>query len=263
MQPAVRFWPRTFTDSDLYHLEPSRATLTLDVVTDPQTGEIRGFREIEVGDATSTATNSTSLVRAPGSLDDFARGSSQNLPFKPGGLTEESQQAYETRVASLQAALDFSQGLRSTPPGFERGLAFDAKTGAPTVAEKKAEKPTGAAPERKGLFHVSSNSLINRYAKEVDVKEVLDRMRHREGRRGGGGGDGNKASARGMFEPGEDDDPFATPAKPAVRAGHSHTTVTRARLCSVVSCLASPLLLCSVSSPRAPFFAVDLPWASE
>lgn len=186
------------------------------MITDPQTGEIRGFREVEVADTTATATNSTSLVRAPGSLDDFARGSSQNLPFKPGGLNDDSQQAYETRVASLQTAAAFDpQALRRIPPGLDRGLSFDAKTGAKVQpsGDAKAEVSSAATTERKSLFHVSANSLIAKYAKDVDIGEVLERMRRREGRRGG---ETNRGAGRGLFEPGDEDEAFSLSTKPAV-----------------------------------------------
>ena len=78
-------WPRTIDYGDLFTLK-----------TSPYIGEdtFRGDRD-----------KSTSLLRAPGSIHDFVRGSSKNVPFLPGG-TESSSYDENKEISISNAVLN-------------------------------------------------------------------------------------------------------------------------------------------------------------
>jgi antiviral helicase SKI2 len=64
-----------------------------------------------------TGQASTSMGRAPAPINDFIRGKSGYLPFWPGGLDDLSE-IVEEEVGISSG----EKGLRTTPPGFSRGL---------------------------------------------------------------------------------------------------------------------------------------------
>jgi hypothetical protein len=49
-------------------------------------------------DGHGSATDSTSLLREPSPLEDFARGSSDFYPFQPGGIKNEKSHIVEERI---------------------------------------------------------------------------------------------------------------------------------------------------------------------
>lgn len=49
-------------------------------------GRVLGFKEVRLKDAGTTAKNSTSMLRKPGPPTESTRGSSNNVPFWPGGF---------------------------------------------------------------------------------------------------------------------------------------------------------------------------------
>lgn len=66
----------------------------------------------------SSGLGSTSLNRAPAPQNNFVRGKPGNVPFWPGGLEEDiAVDAKSGRDASRN-----NSGLRTVPPGFQRGL---------------------------------------------------------------------------------------------------------------------------------------------
>jgi superfamily II DNA/RNA helicase len=77
------------------------------------------------------ADNSTSTLRAPSALTDFQRGTSQNVPFLPGGFKPPAAAVTHAGVlASTKAALASESLMVLTPdqllavaPGMRRGLA--------------------------------------------------------------------------------------------------------------------------------------------
>jgi antiviral helicase SKI2 len=96
----------------------------------------------------ATALSSTSLSRAPAPTSTFVRGKSGYMPFRPGGLDDifvdededEQVDVIGAEKGICMETLDFFaissdrlnvEGLRTVPPGFSRGLRFDADEGDP------------------------------------------------------------------------------------------------------------------------------------
>ncbi|RUP46090.1 hypothetical protein BC936DRAFT_147369 [Jimgerdemannia flammicorona] len=126
-----QYWHREPDLSNLYYTELSRPRTTLDIIRRGARGEVAGYREVTVPDASLTAKNSTSLRRDPGSMADFVRGKGNFFPFAPGGLESEVMVAAADEVADMLAKeaeaglFDQNEGLLTVAPGFERGLIFE------------------------------------------------------------------------------------------------------------------------------------------
>jgi antiviral helicase SKI2 len=55
-------------------------------------GEVSSYEEVLLPESSARASTSTSLMRAPAPLADFVRGSVGNLPFRPGGLDDNTHE---------------------------------------------------------------------------------------------------------------------------------------------------------------------------
>jgi len=58
-------------------------------------------------DTEGQATNSMSLLRRPGAIEDFHRGSSSHVPFFPGGAELPKEQASRRALDRSTVVLDF------------------------------------------------------------------------------------------------------------------------------------------------------------
>lgn len=67
----------------------------------------------------SSGLTSTSIDRAPGPSNNFVRGKSGYVPFWPGGLEDVAKDP-----VSITDLNETSEGLKTIPPGFGRGLRF-------------------------------------------------------------------------------------------------------------------------------------------
>ncbi|KAK0548177.1 Antiviral helicase ski2 [Tilletia horrida] len=155
-------WPREPNLQSLLWLAPTASSTSLDFVRAGLDGRIVGYREVTrsanalltggVGDAKT----STSMLRAPATGSNFVRGKSGHVPFAPGGLEDEvlkhpdeeeeedgvangnaAQQGQEEQDGQQKDALSKDvekletlltgerKGLRTVPPGFQRGLGFE------------------------------------------------------------------------------------------------------------------------------------------
>jgi antiviral helicase SKI2 len=82
-------------------------------------GRITGYEEYTAIEKDLTGKNSTSLLRKPGSKDDFVRGRAGQFPFSPGGLDVDGD------ISKSRLRIDENTvlgPLPSLPPGFTRGL---------------------------------------------------------------------------------------------------------------------------------------------
>ena len=68
-----------------------------------------------------TGKNSTSLLRKPGSKEDFVRGRTGQFPFSPGGLDGVSEDMTQSSRYRINEKTQLGP-LSSIPPGFTRGL---------------------------------------------------------------------------------------------------------------------------------------------
>lgn len=95
------------------------------------------FQVNRMASAYRSALGSTSMARDPNPYDtkSFVRGKSGAFPFAPGGLevdavketAEQTERALEEIVGGLEKSNSLGRGgIRTIPPGFERGLDFDS-----------------------------------------------------------------------------------------------------------------------------------------
>lgn len=112
-------WPRKPNPTSLFHYEGSPLCSTLKVQRDLTTGEITEFYEVPIQTAGATAQNSMSFARAPLPPSEATRGTALNIPFWPGGFPDPVSELTEKKE-------NYSEGLLTVPPGFERGLVFEA-----------------------------------------------------------------------------------------------------------------------------------------
>ncbi|CAL1694323.1 unnamed protein product [Somion occarium] len=109
-------WEHDLSIPSLITFEPSPPPTTLGFVRSGLHGRVTGYTEIS-NPKLRTGLTSTSLERAPGPSDNFVRGKSGYVPFWPGGMEDVSKES--AAVLDLSEA---SEGLKSIPPGFSRGL---------------------------------------------------------------------------------------------------------------------------------------------
>lgn len=136
----ARMWARPMERAP-FHLEPSRPHTTIKVATDKLGSTGRMWKEVPVLETDTKATNSTSLLRAPASISDFAKGSSSNFPFMPGGMEREEPlprpAGHPREAAAAEATFDLDvvkllsdalngANLYTVAPGLDRGLNFDS-----------------------------------------------------------------------------------------------------------------------------------------
>ena len=131
-------------------------------------GRVTGYREVTVPASSSTAKNSTSLLRKPANRADFVRGAAGFFPFAPGGLDgiqavadlddqalHESQKGGSGRANALDRVIDFGSrdGLLEVAPGLTRGLDLKKasqkvdQTVAQQIEETLGEEPAGHTSE--------------------------------------------------------------------------------------------------------------------
>ena len=122
-----------------------------------------------VAPAHGDADNSTSAQRAPAALADFQRGTSQNVPFLPGGFTPPSSAVTHAGVlASTKAALASDSLLRlrsdellAVAPGLRRGLTPGDSAGGDDAEDADAvlRLPPLPVPDVASLLAASAQAL--------------------------------------------------------------------------------------------------------
>ena len=84
------------------------------------------FEELTDADMDRNTTNSSSMLRKPAPYSQFVRGKSTSVPFMPGGMTT-------VHITDADDADDeLLTDIRCVPPGFDRGLVFEAFEGIAT-----------------------------------------------------------------------------------------------------------------------------------
>ncbi|KAJ2360043.1 Antiviral helicase ski2, partial [Coemansia sp. RSA 2607] len=89
-------------------------TTTMEMVRDPVTGEYCDAAEIDL----PVSTDPMSITRASGRRENYATGSSSQIPFQPGGIPVAANIEDEDESDLLE--------LCTIPDGFSRGLVIDA-----------------------------------------------------------------------------------------------------------------------------------------
>lgn len=153
-------WDEPTDFTELFSLAPTQTRTVTRFVRHGLEGRVTGYKNVTVPYAASTAKNSTSLSRKPGSRVDFVRGAAGFFPFAPGGLdgsieaTSSIEDQYlrsssgktdggEGTKNKLQRVIKLGEGgrLLEVAPGMERGIAFGKK--------KNADSSDGDAEQAK------------------------------------------------------------------------------------------------------------------
>ena len=91
--PTNRRWDTPADYTDLFTLAPTQSRTITRFTREGLEGRVTGYREVTVPANSSTAKNSTSLLRKPANRADFVRGAAGFFPFAPGGLEGVEQAA--------------------------------------------------------------------------------------------------------------------------------------------------------------------------
>ncbi|KAK5668535.1 Antiviral helicase ski2 [Batrachochytrium dendrobatidis] len=133
LDSCQRYWERNIEVENLLEVsEHTRFRTTLSLSRSLITGmaSMADYTEVLVDDIDLNSKNSSLLQRDPAAHSDFVRGKSTSMPFVPGGLPTvvnlESVQHNGRELWDVDELLDFSGELLSIPPGFERGIQFQA-----------------------------------------------------------------------------------------------------------------------------------------
>ncbi|KAM5469112.1 Antiviral helicase ski2 [Microsporum audouinii] len=164
-----RRWEFSPDYSQLFELAPTQSRTIIRFNREGLEGRVTGYHEVTVPAGSATAKNSTSLRRKPASRADFVRGAAGFYPFAPGGLEavdaisaldaeaelEEDQmlESAPAKPSGLDRIINFGSqgGLLEIPPGFTRGLKFEA--------EGNEEAQRNAKEVREALDHEDSTEL--------------------------------------------------------------------------------------------------------
>ncbi|KAJ2597155.1 Antiviral helicase ski2 [Coemansia sp. RSA 1721] len=101
---------------------------TLAITRDPVTGEYRGAVEVDK----ASSLDPMSVMRASGRRENYATGSSSQVPFRPGGIDDKATAGYGSAEEQDRNVLE----LRTVPDGFERGLIISDSEG---ISSRAAE----------------------------------------------------------------------------------------------------------------------------
>ncbi|KAJ2756728.1 Antiviral helicase ski2 [Coemansia pectinata] len=126
LSSAQQTVPKEYRLRDVLSLSRPWLGMTLAMVRSPVTGEYCAAKEVEL----PVETNPMSLLRAAGRRENYASGSSGQVPFQPGGITDLADKGVE------QGATVEDEGeLCTVPDGFDRGLFEVAKAQVPEMAD--------------------------------------------------------------------------------------------------------------------------------
>ncbi|KAI0783389.1 antiviral helicase [Abortiporus biennis] len=159
-------WDHEIPIPELLTFEPSPPPTSLAFVRSGLHGRVVGYKEVSNPKQTSGLT-STSLERAPGPSNNFVRGKSGYVPFWPGGMDDIIKES-----ATIVDLDDSSQGLRSIPPGFTRGLKFPGDDADEEFLPRKlhpktedgdikADQDISQNPELEDIVEISADGAFN------------------------------------------------------------------------------------------------------
>ncbi|CAG8009507.1 unnamed protein product [Penicillium olsonii] len=146
-------WDVSTDHTDLFEIAPTQTRTVTRFTREGLEGRVTGYHEVTVPAASANAKNSTSLLRRPAGRADFVRGAAGFFPFAPGGLEgvealaaleseeQDTEQARNGKQPGLDRIINFGTegGLLTTPPGFDRGLNFDAIKSKNTEGDQEVE----------------------------------------------------------------------------------------------------------------------------
>eukprot|EP00026_Physarum_polycephalum_P000457 Phypoly_transcript_00458.p1 GENE.Phypoly_transcript_00458~~Phypoly_transcript_00458.p1 ORF type:complete len:1246 (+),score=257.19 Phypoly_transcript_00458:76-3813(+) len=132
LHKVQRYWPREAYQSpdSLFVLDVSNSRTKLEITTDGVSGSITGYKEVSAADTLSPFTSMSLQRQWTGNPDDHYRGSSNNIPFLPGGLDPTLHPLPTANAQKTTKQIDWKQmfastGLYTVPPGFRTGMVFE------------------------------------------------------------------------------------------------------------------------------------------
>ncbi|KAK9679429.1 Antiviral helicase ski2, partial [Basidiobolus ranarum] len=167
LSKCQEYWFKPSEYTNLLLSEPSKPATKIDFVRDPLSDQINGYEETAIPESALTASNSTSLQREPGVMNDFVRGRAGNFPFAPGGLEYDIMaETVEDIAKGIEKSLSLHEDeILSIPPGFDRGLALEEGK------EYNQSVPNSLCIEN--IFD-DDDFDIDQYLNEVPVSEVIE-----------------------------------------------------------------------------------------
>ena len=125
-EPATRFWERIPNPKRELQVTHGPLSTTIQVERDLKTGDVTGYKEIDIGDmAGANAKNSTSMRRAPGPKGESARGNAMNFMFWPGGFQDDFPDlAEDIDDTEILKELDDPRNYLTCAPNLSEGISF-------------------------------------------------------------------------------------------------------------------------------------------
>ncbi|KAJ3406520.1 hypothetical protein HDV05_005963, partial [Chytridiales sp. JEL 0842] len=130
LKRSQRMWYEKPNYAKYFQVDAVNVRATVVQKRNALTGEINHDDYEEVFENSMDQTSSasaTSMKRTPGLYRNFVRGTSSGIPFAPGGLESVAlNDGKDPKDVDLDALLSLDEdGLRTVPPGFERGMIFE------------------------------------------------------------------------------------------------------------------------------------------
>ncbi|GAA97301.1 uncharacterized protein L969DRAFT_91853 [Mixia osmundae IAM 14324] len=161
----------------LLHAPRQALLTTLDFKLSGLDGRITGYK-LRTLASNPEGSISSSLQRAPADHSQFIRGKSAYFPFAPGGIDavrsiEPVSVDQLLKNAEQRFSLD-SGGIRTIPPGFERGVHFDDETAAEDAQASISIAPAHIEPHRQlGHPHVNGDAHVPMTELDDDIAQLL------------------------------------------------------------------------------------------
>ncbi|KAJ1933006.1 Antiviral helicase ski2, partial [Linderina pennispora] len=149
---------------------------TMTMVRDHVTGEYCAATETEL----SGEANPMSFMRKTGRKQNYASGSSNQVPFQPGGLDEKDLEASSGNVPAFDPAEFYT-----VPDGFDRGLFVVADVVVPEQAQPidlaverygdaADEEPSSAKEAGDGVKDPENDELDQLVSNDDDAEQTAD-----------------------------------------------------------------------------------------
>lgn len=137
---SQKFWKREPCPESLYSADVCPCQTTIDVVRNPTTGKLLGYKEEYLANISENARNSLSLKRQPGPIQQNVKGSSTHNPFWPGGLEEPDINSLTADISS--DSLFVEKDMLTVAPGMSAGMTFEVTKTNPEAELTKITPPT-------------------------------------------------------------------------------------------------------------------------
>ena len=125
-ESATRFWERVPNPKRELQVTHGPLSTTIQVERDLNTGDVTGYKEIDIFEAGANAKNSTSMRRAPGPKGESTRGNAMNFMFWPGGFKSDDFPDIGADIddTEILKELDNPKNYLTCAPNLPEGISF-------------------------------------------------------------------------------------------------------------------------------------------